>query len=96
MDLLIDSKEFMSHRYPNHMKMMRLTQAVKRLQAKLDIFESSLPPRDRGPLPNPPADDFLTEFLTDIDSNMNEPFPLHRDGITSLHPASRLLVGLNS
>jgi hypothetical protein len=67
------------------MKMMRLTQAVKRLQAKLDIFESSLPPRDRGPLPNPPADttlgmpdDFLTEFLTDIDSNMKEPFPNRR------------------
>jgi hypothetical protein len=76
-DLLIDSNEFMSQRSPNHMKMMRLTQAVKRLQAKLDIFESSLPRRDRGPLPNPPSDttlgmpdDFLTEFLTDIDSNI--------------------------
>jgi hypothetical protein len=32
----------MSHYSGAHMKMMRLTQAVKRLQAKLDIFESSL------------------------------------------------------
>jgi hypothetical protein len=65
--------------------MMRLTQAVKRLQAKLDIFESSLPRRDPGALPHPPpdptpgmSDHFGAAFLANLEENLRVESPSQR------------------
>jgi hypothetical protein len=66
------------------MKMMTLARAVKRLQRKLDIFESSFPQPAPPPTPHPPpppvtetSDEFRRIFLEDLHHNMNVD-PSHR------------------